>query len=108
MHEHHIVFRSQKGLDFPLNLIKLTYEEHEGPGGPHHNKIVDNIYKKDLQDRLYKIFTGEGYTVEEIAKLLGRPKAVKYFEKHFRYVPSAAGVYKPEDIIRRLMGGKLY
>jgi hypothetical protein len=107
MHKHHIVFRSQGGLNFDLNLIDLTYEQHEGPEGPHHNKLVDNILKKQLQDRLFEIFRDDkGYTIEQIAKALG--KSAKYFEKHFRTVPSAAGIYKPEDIVRKLMGGKIY
>lgn len=106
MHKHHIVFRSQGGLDFPLNLIDLTYEQHEGSNGPHKNRLVDLALKKDLQNRLYEIFTKEEYTIEEIAEKL--QKSVRYFEKHFRSVPMAAGLYKREDIIRRLMGGKIY
>jgi AraC-like DNA-binding protein len=106
MHKHHIVFRSQGGLDYDLNLIKLTCEQHEGPEGPHHNKLVDNVLKKDLQDKLFDIFWDEGYTIEQIAKALG--KSTKYFEKHFRKVHSEAGVYRPEDIVRKLMGGKIY
>lgn len=105
---HHIVFRSQGGLDFPLNLIRLTPMEHTGPDGPHLNRIIDLIYKRNLQEQLFEIFIEEEYTIEEIAKKLGRPKAIKYFSKHFKRVPSAAGLYKSEDIIRRLMGGKLY
>ena len=105
-HKHHIVFRSQGGLDFPLNLVDLSYEEHEGKNGPHMNKLVDLILKKDLQDRLFHIFDKEAYTIEEISAKL--KKSVKYFEKHFRSVSQAAGVYQKEDIIRKLMGGKLY
>jgi DNA-binding NarL/FixJ family response regulator len=106
MHKHHIVFRSQGGLDIDLNLMELTYEQHEGPEGPHHNKLIDRILKKDLQEKLFDIFWKEGYTIEEIAKLLGKSK--KYIEKHFRKVPSAAGIYTPEEIIKKLMGGKFY
>lgn len=105
---HHIVFRSQGGLDFPLNLIGLTPLEHTGAGGPHRNRKTDLIYKIDLQNRLYEIFRDEKYTIEEIAKKLGRPNAIKYFTRNFKAVPSAAGVYQKEDIIRRLMGGKIY
>lgn len=106
MHKHHIVFRSQGGLDFDLNLMELTYEQHEGAEGPHRNKEIDLILKRNLQEQLYEIFWQEGYTVEEIAKYLGKSK--KYIEKHFRKVPSAAGIYRPEDIIKKLMGGKFY
>lgn len=105
---HHIVFRSQGGLDFPLNLVRLTPMEHRGPYSPHLNKRIDLIYKRDLQKRLYELFNEEEYLIEDIAKKLGRPKALKYFSKHFRRAPSAAGLYKSEDIIKRLMGGRFY
>ena len=107
MHEHHIVFRSQGGLDYSLNLIKLTYDQHEGPDGPHHNKIIDDALKKTLQNKLYKLFREKDeYTIEEISEKLGR--TTKYFEKHFRKVPQAAGYYKTDDIVKKLMGGRFY
>lgn len=106
MHKHHVVFRSQGGLDFELNYKYLSLEAHEGSAGPHLNRKVDLIYKKELQDKLENVFTEEIYTIEEIAKLLGRTK--KYFEKHFKRVAQEAGAYRREDIIRKLMGGKLY
>lgn len=106
MHKHHIVFRSQGGLDFDLNLIELTLEEHEGDNGPHKNRERDLQLKKNLQRELSDIFWKESYSIEEVAKELGR--SVKYFEKNFKRVPTAAGEYKRDDIIRKLMGGKLY
>lgn len=106
LHKHHIVFRSQGGLDFDLNLIELTYEDHEGNNGPHRNWLVDRKLKLELQDKLSEIFHEENYTIDQIAKLLG--KSTRYFEKHFKRVPTAAGLYQSEDIIRKLMGGKIY
>ena len=38
MHKHHIVFKSQGGLDFSLNLIRLRQEGHEGDKGPHRDR----------------------------------------------------------------------
>lgn len=108
MQDHHIVFRSQGGLNFPLNILRLTPFEHTGSGGPHHNKVVDIIYKKSMQDDLYKIFTKDTYSIEEIAKLLGRPRAIKYFTKNLKTIPKAGGLYKKEELIKRLMGGQLY
>lgn len=105
-HRHHIVFRSQGGLDFPLNIIYLTAEQHEGDDGPHKNKIIDDALKKTLQNKLYKTFIDEEYTIEEIAEKLGN--SVKYFEKHFKKVPQAAGLYKKDDIVKKLMGDKFY
>ncbi len=106
MHKHHIVFRSQGGLDFELNYKYLTLEEHEGNNGPHLNRKIDLIYKKEMQDRLCRVFKNTEYSNKEIASVLG--KSTKYIEKHFKRVPSAAGLYQREDIIRKLMGGKLY
>ncbi|BCK01432.1 HNH endonuclease [Anaerocolumna chitinilytica] len=106
MHSHHIVFRSHGGLDFDLNLIDLTLEEHEGDQGPHRNRERDLELKLNLQSRLQEIFHEETYTIEQISRLLGKSK--RYFEKNFKRVPSAAGAYKREDIIRKLMGGKIY
>lgn len=106
MHKHHIVFRSQGGLDFNLNLIELTLEEHEGNNGPHLNKKRDSELKKNLQRELQDIFWKDTYSINEISKELG--KSVKYFEKHFKRVPMAAGEYKREDIIKKLMGGQYY
>jgi len=106
MHNHHIVFESHGGLTFPLNIIRLTLEQHEGNNSPHHNKQIDDGLKRNLQKNLFNIFTEEGYTIEQIAKALGR--TTKYFEKEFRKVPSKAGIYKPKDIVFKLMGGKFY
>ena len=106
MHKHHIVFRSQGGLDFDLNLIDLTYQEREGNEGPHLNRARDLELKLDLQQQLMELFCEESYTIEEIAKKIGKSK--RYFEKNFKRVPSVAGRYRREEIIKKLMGGKFY
>lgn len=106
-HKHHIVFRSQGGLDFDLNLIEMSMEEHEGDRGPHKNREKDLILKRELQRKLFKLFPVAGsYDIETISQKLGRTR--RYFEPHFRKVPNTAGLYKSEDIIRHLMGGQLY
>ena len=46
---HHIVFRSQGGLNFKLNLIPLSIEEHKGDDGPHKNRKRDLELKQLLQ-----------------------------------------------------------
>lgn len=107
MHTHHIVFRSQGGLDFDLNLRRLTPEEHEGTNGLHHNSAVDLMYKMELQNNLDTLFRREClYTEEQVAKRLG--KSVRYWEKNLKKVPRTMGMIRGEDLIRRLMGGKLY
>lgn len=106
MHNHHIVFRSQRGLDIPANLINLSYIDHEGNNGPHQNRETDLRLKKGLQNEYYDMFSEESYTIPEIAKILH--KSEKYIFKHFRKVKNYAGIYQKEDIIRKLMGGKTY
>lgn len=106
MHDHHIVFRSQGGLDINDNLIQLSYQEHLGNNSPHLNNDINLHYKETLQSEYYQLFNKAEYTIPEIAKLLS--KSEKYINKHFRKVNNFAGVYQREDIIRKLMGGKLY
>ena len=106
MHKHHIVFRSQRGLDIERNLIDLSYMDHEGKNGPHMNKEVNLKLKRDLQKEYYELFPDNEYSIEEIAILLNKSK--KYIEKHFRKVPNFCGVYKRDEIIKKLMGGKFY
>lgn len=107
IHKHHIVFRSQGGLDFPLNMIELTQEEHEGIDGPHRNRAVDLAYKKELQRKLFALFPEEEeFSIDEIAEKLGRTK--RYFAPRFKKVPMAAGGYSGSEIVKRLMGGRFY
>lgn len=104
---HHIVFRSQGGLDVEANYKYLCAEHHNvGRRSPHMSREVDVAYKIELQRKYYKLFGGRGYTAGEIAALLGCPK--KVVEKRFRAVPNRAGTYEKEDVIRALMGGRLY
>jgi hypothetical protein len=106
MHEHHIVFRSQGGLDTEANLIDLTYEQHEGNNSPHRNRDADLKLKNWAQNYYNERFSNEEYSIPEIAAIL--KKSVSYTEKHFRKVRNRAGIYQKEDIIRKLMGGKIY
>lgn len=104
---HHIVFRSQGGLDIELNYKYLCAEHHNmGRRSPHRSREVDVAYKIELQRKYYGLFRGARYTMGEIAGLLGCRE--KTLERRFRAVPDRAGVYEKEDIIRALMGGRLY
>lgn len=103
---HHIVFRSQGGLDIPMNFKYLCPEHHTGKNSPHGSRAVDLKYKAEEQEKLFAIFTEETYTIKQIAELIGYDK--KRLEKRFAKVRSCAGSYEREDIIRALMGGRLY
>lgn len=104
---HHIVFRSQGGLDIELNYKDLCAAHHNmSRRSPHQNREIDLKYKRELQDTYFTVFTEESYIISEIAELIGCDK--NRLAKRFKAVPQRAGKYKREDIIRALMGGKLY
>ncbi len=106
-HKHHIVFRSHGGLDNELNLKPLCAFHHElDKDSPHRCRATDLKYKAELQDTYYEIFEDRPYSVSEIAQIIGL--SLKKTEKAFLKVPNVAGEYEKEDIIRRLMGGRLY
>lgn len=110
---HHIVFKSQGGLDFDLNLIELTIEEHKGDKGPHKSRERDIELKLGLQSILFEMFPRDKeFSLSEISEKIGVTK--RYLSKPFRKVPAvhhgraAEDGYKGEDIVKRLMGGRFY
>lgn len=107
MHTHHIVFKGQGGLDFDLNMIKLSQNDHQGDMGPHKNRERDEELKKDLQKKLFELFPEDEYfDIDEISAKLGRTR--RYFEKYFKKVDNIAGKYQGFFIVKRLMGGRFY
>lgn len=103
---HHVVFRSQGGLTFKYNRKYLCTEHHKGNNGPHRNRKVDLQYKVEMQDKLDKALDKEYYTPEELINILQLNKnQVKNITKTL--IIHKEG-YDKWDIIRRLMGGKLY
>lgn len=103
---HHIVFRSHGGLDISVNFKYLCADHHIGDKGPHKDRLIDLQYKQAMQERLFNMLTADTYTIKEIAQLIGYDR--NRLEKRFKRVPSRAGVYEREDIVRALMGGRLY
>lgn len=104
--KHHIVYRCQGGVDFPLNFRYLCSEHHRGKNGPHKNRKLDLEYKlkmqRDLQDVLYKDY----YTVDELVNLVKINKGMlKRLLKEYKLYKEG---YKKTDIIYRLMGKKIY
>lgn len=104
---HHIVYRSQGGLDFELNYKDLCAEHHKGNYSPHMNRYVDLTYKRQLQEQLFSIFELPVYSVEEISKILGCKE--KDLERRFKTAHiNYNGYYDSETVVRVLMGGRLY
>lgn len=109
-HSHHIVFRSQGGPDITMNLIRLCpYHHNMSPEGVHMNPALDKRLKRVLQKEYETVFEFEEkeLTVELVAERIGmsKKKAEKYFSKIQK---NPDGTMDREDIIRRLMGGRLY
>lgn len=109
-HSHHIVFRSQGGPDIAMNLIRLCpYHHNMSPEGVHMNPALDKRLKRVLQKEYETVFEFEEkeLTVELVAERISMSK--KKAEKYFSKVPkNPDGTMDREDIIRRLMGGRLY
>jgi len=104
--KHHIVFKSQGGLDFPLNFKMLSSEEHRGNKGPHLCKKTDLSFKLELENTLFKILGNLFYTEDElIDELQLKPTQAHKICKKFTVYKEG---YKREDVIRRLLGGKIY
>ena len=105
--KHHIVFRSQGGMNINVNYKYLCAEHHTGSkAAVHNNREYDLQLKREMQDRLFKIFNHDTYSIDEIAEKIGYDK--RRLEKRFKTVSQISGRYKREDIVRHLMGDRLY
>ncbi len=104
--KHHIVFKSQGGLDFPLNFKFLCEEHHRGNKSPHRCKEKDLEYKRELQAKLKNKLNKNYYTENELVKVLGLNKLQA--KKMCKKFPLYKEGYKTEDIICRIMGGRIY
>lgn len=101
--KHHIVHREEGGIDFPLNVIYLCREHHNGRHGPHRDPATDLQYKKEMHDNLARLFDRRYYTKQEIqdlskvtnSTLLGLCKALRKHKEGYLNI----------DIIFYLMGG---
>ena len=67
---HHIVHRSEGGLDIELNYKYLCPYHHRGKYGPHRCKEVDFRYKLDLQNKLFEMLPKEYYYSKELSLIL--------------------------------------
>lgn len=105
MERHHVIFKSQLGLDFELNYKYLTSKEHRGDNGPHKCREADLRYKIELQEALESILKEDYYTLEEVVELLNLNQGQAH--KAFRKLITYRGI-KREDAIKRLMGGRFY
>lgn len=104
--KHHIVYKSQGGIEFPLNFRYLCTYHHRGKSGPHKNRRLDLEYKLDMQRKLEEILTEEVYNIEELELLLKINKGM--ILRLFKETKLNDKCFKKADIIFRLMGRKKY
>lgn len=103
---HHIIHRSEGGLDIELNYKYLCEEHHRGKDGPHHSIEIDLKYKLELQKMLFSILIKRFYTIKELSSTLNIPlNVIKRITKNLKLYKEG---YKQDDIILSLMGGTLY
>ena len=104
--KHHIVYRSQGGVDFPLNFKYLCSEHHRGKSGPHKNRKLDLLYKVEMQQKLEKLLYKDFYTLDELVNLLQINKGMlKKLLKEYKLYKEG---YRNFDVIYILMGKKRY
>ncbi|WP_406543095.1 HNH endonuclease [Clostridium ljungdahlii] len=104
--KHHIVYRYQGGVDFPLNFKYLCSEHHRGKSGPHKNRKLDLLYKVEMQQKLEKLLYKEFYMLDELVNLLQINKGMlKKLLKEYKLYKEG---YRSFDVIYRLMGKKKY
>lgn len=105
---HHIIFKSQaKYLErVPTNFKYLCPEHHRGNNSPHKSRKKDLELKKELQAKYEIMLTQDYYNLEEIKKILDINDKVAQRVIN-KMIPHQEG-YKREELLARLMGGRLY
>lgn len=104
---HHIVFRSQGGMNIELNYAYLCAAHHTGRADSvHKSRAFDLLLKIRMQRKLEELFCDPEYGVCKISKLIGYDR--RRLACRMKAVPKHAGKYRREDIIRFFMGGRLY
>ena len=104
--KHHIVYKSQGGIEFPLNFRYLCALHHRGNMGPHKNRRLDLEYKLNMQRSLEDILIEEIYHIEELVPLLNINKGM--IKRLFKEYKQDDKGFRKADIIFRLMGRKKY
>ncbi|MCY6484068.1 HNH endonuclease [Clostridium aestuarii] len=104
--KHHIVYKNQGGIDIPLNYVYLCFEHHRGIEGPHKNRKIDLKYKLKFQNELKNILTKDFYSMSELIKLLNiNPRQSNILLTQIKKYKLG---YRKNDIIKRIMGGRIY
>lgn len=92
-------------MDFELNYKYLDSNSHRGNFGPHKCKATDLKYKLELQGKLEKLLTKDYYNIKELIDLLGLKELQA--NRAFRKLLKVNGIER-QEVLKRLMGGRLY
>ena len=103
---HHIVHKQEGGYDIKINYKYLCNYHHRGKTGPHNCIETDIRYKLDMQDKIYKLLPKEYYTAKELYSLLVMTNSS--LKRLLRRLKLYKEGYSKKEIIKILMGGKLY
>lgn len=103
---HHIVHKNEGGFDIKLNYMYLCNYHHRGKMGPHNNIETDLQYKLDLQEKLFSLLPKKYYKSKELYIILEiSNSSLKKLIKNLKVYKEG---YATEDIVKVLMGGRLY
>lgn len=103
---HHIIFRSQGGLNIEWNYKDLCALHHKGDKGPHKCRTTDLRYKYELQQWLRSKLHKTHYSEEGLQKVIKINQGqIKKILKTIR--PEKEG-YPSEQIIFKIMGERIY
>jgi len=106
---HHIVFRREATYmtNIKVNHKYLCSQCHRGKDGPHNNKEVDRYYKKQLQEELFLMFKEKDfYNKDDVKRILdiSISETIRILKPLKKYKEG----FDKKDIIKRLMGGRMY
>ena len=103
---HHIVHRHEGGYNIKINYKYLCNYHHRGKNGPHNCIETDIKYKLEMQKKLFRLLPKAYYTDRELYNILGMTNSsLKKLVKKLKLYKEG---YSKEEIIKRLMGGKIY
>lgn len=88
------------------NHIYLCPEHHRGKYSPHMNRGLDLELKKSMQSKLEELFNRKYYNIREIQELLGC--SGRQAENIIKNLSIYKDGFKKEDLLRKMMGGRLY
>ena len=93
-------------MNIKINYLYLCSKHHKEKNSPHGNSLIDLEYKLELQEQLFYLFRKQYYSFEEIQDILETSKSItKKVVKNLRHYKNG---YKSHDIVKALMGGKIY